>query len=1113
MKSAPRKLERPTPSALAAKASQAAVPMVGIGASAGGLEAFSELLHNLPDKTGMAYVLVQHLDPKHGSVMQQILSRTTRLPVTEVKQGTQVETDHVYVIPPNTELTVHDGILRLEARRLTHGMHMPIDHFFQSLAQDAAERAICVVLSGTGSDGTAGCNAVKAAGGIVFAQDERSAKYDGMPRSAINTGCADFILPPNQIARELARIGQHPYIAQAVAETSMHPDLPAGDDLDTLFFLLHKSTGVEFAHYKHTTLQRRIRRRMVLQKFDKLKDYVRFVKKTPAELDELYRDVLIHVTGFFREPEAFEGLCQHVYPALLQDRKPDDPVRIWVPGCSSGEEAYSIAISLLEFLSTMQGITLLKPGIQIFATDISEGALDQARAGLYSAAAVMGVSPERLKRFFGRPEGGYQINKSTREMCIFAEQNVAKDPPFSNLDLISCRNLLIYLGPVLQRRVIPILHYALKPNGYLMLGSSESLGGFAEYFTPVDQKSNIYRKKKTLTRLATYFNHFDYVVRKGSEDWRADKQTRNAATIEKEVQRLLAERFVPASIVVNEGMEIVQFYGKTGDYLEPASGQPTFSLSKMARPGLLVDLRSALSEARTKNTTARRDGVHVQSDTGSREIDVEVVPMRGNNPQERFYVVVFKNGAEAAGGAKGKVHKRKGARPSGVRSSDSENLKREAEQLRAELGVLIEEHETTTEEFKSANEEILSANEELQSTNEELETAKEELQSSNEELTTLNEEMQNRNAELTSANNDMLNLFGNVNIPVVMVSNDLRIRRFTPPAQELLNLLPGDIGRRLREIRTNLELEDLEPIAKAAIESLRLQERELRSKESCWYMLRARPYRTWDNKIAGAVISLQDIDALKRNLEQTRGYADLLLQNAREAILVLDEKMRVTVANHSFTRIFGVSREETEGRLIYELGNKQWDIPKLRKLLEHITQGNTQIEDFEVRHNFPQLGSRVMLLSARAVELQEGQYLILLAIHDITDERKNQTTLKHQGALLEMIPGAILERGQDGVIQYWSKGAEKMYGWTNEEAVGKVYQELLKTESPQGVKGIEEALFRTGGWKGELVHTRRDGTAIHVHSRRAVQRGHGPEEPVVLEINFEASSRSGRSLS
>jgi two-component system CheB/CheR fusion protein len=978
-------------------------PIVGVGASAGGLEAFSALLANLPQTTGMAFVFLQHLDPSHNSALEEILSRTTKIPVTQVTEGVTVERNHVYIIPPNTDMVIRNGTLRLSARSLTHGQHRPIDQFFTSLAEDCGDRAIAVVLSGTASDGTSGCLAIKAVGGITFAQDEATAKYTSMPRSAVEAGCIDFVLPPRAIAEELARIERHPYIAR----TPTRPDELLGpaspSDIHELFAMLREAKGVDFTHYKQSTLQRRVKRRMVVNQLESLEDYVRFIKRNSKELDALYRDVLIHVTGFFRDPGAFDSLRKEVFPALVQNRKSANwPIRVWIPGCSTGEEPYSMAIALLEYLGPNNAnisAAANSRAIQIFATDISDAALDRARAGIYTESSLSDLAPARLKRFFARVDKGYQVVQSVREVCIFAKQNITKDPPFSGLDLISCRNLLIYLGPELQKRVIPTMHYALKPGAFLMLGGSESLGVFTDYFTLIDKKYKIYQKKTTGARLVTYFTGVDYSLRR-DEETKSAKSPAPGLGIEKLVERELVNRFVPASIVVNSEMEIVQFRGKTGAYLEPAAGHPTFSLSKMAREGLLIDLRSAIHTAKKDNVPVRKEGVSIQSNGGSRLIDFEVIPIRAEPSHELFYVVVFQDAPVAPRLPKTS----KSSQPTDPRKElpvvrQNERLTREIKQLRTQLQNLIEEHETTSEEFKTANEEVLSSNEELQSTNEELETAKEELQSSNEELTTVNEELQNRNLELSTANNDLVNVLDNVNLPVVLVSNDVLIRRFTPAAQKLLNLLPGDVGRRLSDIRPNAPLPDLEHLVRQTIETTSQREVEVRDAAGAWHLLRSRPYKTSENKIEGAVISFHDIDALKRIVEDTRAYADTLIETARESILILDANLQVVVANPAFYGVFRVFPAQTVGRSIFELGNHQWDIPALRTLLESIIQEKTRVDDFEVRHVFEQIGERIMLLNARRLSTKQG--LIFLSIEDVTDRRKADEALKVQTRLLK----------------------------------------------------------------------------------------------------------------
>ncbi len=966
-------------------------PIVGIGASAGGLEAFKELLTGLPEKVGMAYVLVPHLDPAHHSVLTEILSRCTKIPIAEVLDGMPAERDRIYVIPPNKTMGISGGKFVLFEREASPGPHLPIDYFLTALANDRKDQAIGIILSGTASDGTQGCIAIKVAGGITFAQDEKSAKYHDMPGNAIRGGSIDFVLPPKDIARQLVRISRR-ILAAGIPADSLDPEITgASSDLDALFALLQKAMGVDFRHYKQTTLQRRIKRRMILHHLLKLKDYLRFIDSNPMELDALFRDLLIHVTEFFRDEGAFETLRLKIMPSLMQDRKPEDgPLRAWIPGCSTGQEVYSLAMVLLEYLwdhdTRRKTPAIPQMSVQIFATDISDLALDRARSGVYAANEVAGISKERLTRFFVRHDGGYQIHKSVREMCVFAKQNVVKDPPFSNLDMISCRNLLIYFGPILQKRAIPTFYYALKQRGYLMLGPSESLGSFEDLFTLIDKKHKIYQKKRSAARSAARFVGPEYPIPR-MEPVHSPKIVDTGFDVDREVERILAHRFVPGSIVVNQDMEIVQFRGKVGPYLEPATGHPTFSLSKMAREDLQVDLRDALTRAKKENRPVRKEGLRIMSNGGTRDVDLEVIPLRGQSAAERLYIIAFQDAVRPVSSTAAGARRLEKQTEKGRVSRELARTNQEVAHLREQLHTLIDEHETTLEEFKSANAEILSANEELQSTNEELETTKEELQCSNEELSTLNEELQNSNAELTQANNDQLNLMTNVNLPVVMVGNDLRIRRFTPPAEKLLNLLPGDVGRRLGEIRSNIEPDELEQVTRTTIENSVFQEREVRVKDGPWYLLRVRPYKTWEDKIEGAVVSFQDIDSLKRTLDQTRTFAEALIENARESILVLDEGLHVTLANPVFYRTFQVSPEETRGRLIYDLGNRQWDIPKLRELFREITSHNTRIDGYDVRHKFQHLGIRHMILNARRIEPQGGTQMVLLSIEDVSRKK------------------------------------------------------------------------------------------------------------------------------
>jgi two-component system CheB/CheR fusion protein len=953
-------------------------PIACIGASAGGLDAFTKLLENLPASTGMAFVIIQHLDPSHPSVLPPLLSKKSVLPVTEARDGARVQRDHVYVIPPDTIMTVSGGTLRL-ATRASEKRFMPIDHFMRSLAADLQSRAIGVILSGTATDGTLGLEAIKAEGGLTFAQDEKSAQYSGMPSSANASGCVDFVLPPAEIARELVKVSHHPFVTRSGAFDVEDIGVAGSpDQFNRVFDLLRKVTGLDFTSYKRTTIRRRIARRMTLHKFTTMDEYLAFLQKTRSEVEALSQDLLIKVTTFFRDTEAFDALRKKIFPAMLKHKKSGDTLRVWVPGCSTGEEVYSIGMTLIDTVGEMA------PGIQcqIFATDISESAIDRARSGFYPENIKQDVSSERLRKFFIKTAEGYRIAKAVRDMCIFAKQDLTKDPPFSKLDLISCRNVLIYMGSDLQKRIIPIFHYALKPGGYLMLGSAESTGSFSNLFNLADKKGKIYAKKQIPIETRMEYPSLVPLIPKLPQEKKGRRTFVVPATesdLFKEADKITLSRYSPAGVLLNDELEILQFRGHTGPYLEHAPGKPTVNILKMVREGMVFELKNACEKALKQGVGVRTQAVEVRHNGHVRDVVIEVVPIRSSLSEKPFLLVVFNELS---------IVKSKGSKPGVPMSAKTEaklvtQLRRELNAVREELQSVIEEQEAAQEEFKSANEEILSSNEELQSTNEELETAKEELQSANEELTTLNEELLTRNSELGQLNSDITNLLASISVPILMLSQDLRIRRFTPVAGALLNLIPSDVGRPITDINPNIDLPRLDQMVSEVIDSMTFKEREVRAKDGRWYSLRIRPYRTIDNKIDGATIMFLDIDALKKSQQ-----AEAVVETIREPILVLDSKLRVKSANRAFFRAFETTEADTVNKAIFELSNGHWNIPSLRNLLEDVLPKRTSIEDFRVEHTFPALGRRTMLLNAKKLRADHDEdELILVAIEDITGHK------------------------------------------------------------------------------------------------------------------------------
>jgi two-component system CheB/CheR fusion protein len=966
-------------------------PIAAIGASAGGLEAFSKLIGSLPGDARLTLVLIQHLSPNHESMLHALIAKVTPLPVVEAQEGDELRPGTVYVMPPNVVMTLEKNRLRM-APRPEAGLNMPVDLFFRSLAEDQPHRAIAIILSGAGTDGSLGLQEVKAAGGITFVQDARSAKFDAMPLAAASTGAVDFVLPPDQIAAELARICQQ--YRQKFEANGGSVGLEAGQ-LAAIFLMLRRMCGVDFTQYKQSTIQRRILRRMLLERIETLAGYVELLRQKPAEVQALFQDLLIKVTGFFRDPEAFEALKASVIPAILKNRTSDGPVRIWVPGCATGEEAYSLAIALIECLGDMAANT----PIQIFATDISEESLARARAGLYVENIALDVSAERLRRFFTRVDTHYQISKHIRDMCIFARHDLTQDHPFSRIDLISCRNLLIYLDLYLQKKVFPVFHYALKPGGFLMLGTSETVGTFTDLFALEDKKYKLYLKKTASVRFHLPAGPANLYYDKAEPAKRNSEQAWSGMEVQKEADRLLLANYAPAGAVVNGDMDILQFRGQTGPFLEPAPGQASLNLLKMVRPPLLLATRRAVDAARRSGKPACSELLRIEVEGKRRALVVEAAPMTiPSSPSESYFLVLFRESdpGPADTGQAGKGRARDG--------QEAKELRKELEATKEYLQSIIEEQEATNEELKSANEEILSSNEELQSINEELETAKEELQSTNEELTTLNEELLNRNQELNLVNNDLGNLLSSVHVPIVMLGRDLRIRRFTPVAEKMLKLIATDVGRPFGDIKSLAGMDHAGNHILEVIDTMTVREMDVKDEQGRWYSLRIRPYRTHDNKIDGAVLVFVDIDSLKHgmaDLQEANEFAESVVRTVPHPMVVLEADGRIKTANAAFLEAANLERNDVLGRPMDEVGFAGSPVPGLRGLLVRNGEWVRAVRDAEVEIELSG-GRRTLLVNAGLVRVAaEDRTFLLLSLEDISARMASVREVERLNAELE----------------------------------------------------------------------------------------------------------------
>jgi two-component system, chemotaxis family, CheB/CheR fusion protein len=910
-------------------------PIVAIGASAGGLEAATELFKYIPTNTGMAYIYIQHLARDYKSKLVEIISKATKLPVEQAKNNTRIKPDKLYIIPPNHDMLLLDGSLKLNARKPKPTLDMPIDTFFISLAERQQIGSIGVLLSGSAHDGTAGLKAIKIAGGLTFAQDD-SALFKSMPKSAIAEGFVDMVLSPKKIADELVRIsGKKEVIVEVMQEAITGTDV-TNQDLNAIIQLLKKSTGVDFKYYKVNTIKRRIIRRMLLYKLETLNEYYTYLKQHTSEINVLYQDLLINVTAFFRDPDALEYLRKTILPEIIKSKHSNEPVRVWIPACSTGEEAYSLAIILVELFSDKA--TNLP--VQIFATDLSEVAIAKARLGLYSKNDLVGVHPKRLQRFFTKIDGSYRIVKSIRDLCVFAPHNIFKDPPFSKIDLISCCNLLIYLDVVLQKKIIATFHYALNKNGYLVLGKSETIGTPGHLFSQLERKFKVYVRKSDGADRAKFEMMYqvpDLIRARGTKDTHGVDSPMRESNLEETVDNILLERYVPASVVVNHDLEILQFKGSTGLFLEPSPGKASLNLLKMARPGLSFELRNIIHKATKSGKPESKSGIEIKANGNSFHAAIEAEPILTVGGNKIFLVIFRRLENNLATDLKPTVSK----------DEIVKQLQDELNSLKDDMRSILEEQEASVEELQSANEEVVSSNEELQSINEELETSKEEVESTNEELMTINNELQLRNEQLA----------------------------------------------------------------------------------------------------------------------ESYGYSQEIFDTIQEAVIVLDKDFRVRSANKTFYRIFKLKEEKTEGLIIFELGDRAWDIQPLRKFLYEVITNHSSYYGFEVEHHFPHIGEKTLLLNARRVtQTAHRKQLILLAIEDITVHRRAQRMLEEREMwfrnMADNAPVMIWLAGLDKRRNFLNKTWLEFTGYQQPSANGETWKEAIHPNDRQTYESIYDSSFK-----------------------------------------------------
>ncbi|MBS9718852.1 chemotaxis protein CheB [Pseudohalocynthiibacter aestuariivivens] len=1065
-----KKTTKPTPSS----ETKPTIPIVGLGASAGGLQALTDFFKVMPSTSGLAFVVIHHVDPDHESLMASLLSKHTKMQVDLAQDLTPIRADHVYIIPPNHFLSIKQGVLHLSEPKARRGMRLPIDFFLRSLAVEQKNNAIAVILSGTGSDGTTGIKSIKEYGGMVLVQDPKEADYDGMPRSAIATGSADHVLSVKKMPKVVSDFVKHPYVsrkplAKVLGET-------ARDSFEEIVSLLKAHSPIDFERYKDGTLLRRIERRMALKHLENSKDYLALLQDSPEECERLCSDFLIVVTSFFRNPEAFEYLNANVLHDLVSNHKKDQPIRVWVPACATGEEAYSLAILLIEWISSLRKNIKL----QIFASDVDERALSVARAGVYPDSIAEDVTPERLDRFFTKEDHSYRVSSELRESIVFANQNLLSDAPFSKLDLISCRNVLIYLDPSAQCRILQMFHFALINDGLLMLGLSETIGNQDDLFAPLSSKYRLFKRIGSSLLRKVNFTTRPATLIAGSQSALSPTNVNQRTRLADLCQKLLIEQYAPAAVLINASMETLFVQGAADKYLKVPVGEASQDLLAMVREGLRAKLSSAIRQAIKENKEISGTAT-LSRDKQKIKVNIRVHPV--NEDGSPLFLVTFSDqqtivkelGQDSTEGDQAAFH----------------HMEQELDATKQDLRNTIHDFELSTEELKSANEEAMSLNEEFQSTNEELETSKEELQSLNEELLTLNTQLQQKVEDERSISEDLNNLLSSSEIATIFLDRQLNIMRFTPATRKIFNVIANDEGRPFSDITGKINDPDILKDARKVLQDHTPIEIEVPEKTGKWYLRRILPYRTQEGKISGLVITFIDVSDLKilqKNNEAAQLFAENIVDTVREPLVVLDKSFRIIRASRSFYAAFKTRPVNIENLSIFDIQDCQWDIPNLRKLLERVLPEKETVESFEITIDTTEAGARDMVLSARKIEQKGfGDELILLAIEDVTERKKIQNELIEREARLAIIlnsaPDAIITITDEGTVQSFNAAAERIFGFTTDEMIGQNVSKLMADVDRDAHDSYLSNYLKTGekkiiGIGREVVGCRKDGREV-----------------------------------